>query len=206
MAIGQVWLHLLQPACSTAAHALQCPTCSTASGAPPAAACSLRLSSPNVPPYFLRSPSRSPILGCAAKASNQPVTGVCGWSQKGKCIRRGLAAGRVPPRVPRRQPYLVPPGLPRRVDQGIYRAVGPAGCHCGCPGAAGATLEQQGLSWGERSSHRVAGSRQLAVLRRVNCPAGAEVAALDAGRPAAAAAAEQAAHCGGWDGLTGEQA
>lgn len=54
-----------------------CPrTMSVCSDAPAAAACSPLLMSAKAP-NFLRRPSRSPILGWAAKASSQPVTGVC---------------------------------------------------------------------------------------------------------------------------------
>lgn len=65
---------------------IQGPTCSTSSDAPVAPACSPLLISPKVLPlpllllllpYFLRSPSRSPILGWAAKACSHPATGVC---------------------------------------------------------------------------------------------------------------------------------
>jgi hypothetical protein len=58
------------------------PTCSTPSVAPAAAACSPLLSSAK-PPNFLRSPSRSPILGWAANASSQPVTEVCRGDGRG---------------------------------------------------------------------------------------------------------------------------
>ena len=144
-----------------------------------AAACSPRLIAAKAP-YFLRRPSRSPILGWAAKASSHPATGVCRPGMRACVGGRRAAAGRRRrgPGRARREAFLrtdlVPPHGTRDVDEVVDVAVRALIRQRRGQGGAGAALQHRGRRHDQGARHPAGGpeprrNRELTTLNLLRC-------------------------------------